>query len=92
MVAVVAEPVVCVVCREAADERTTSVCHNCGERYHLNERNDTEGKDCGQVWIDEQFLALRFACQRCLSQGQAPHEQPHVRRPRLGKRRYRRRD
>ncbi len=87
-----AEPVVCVVCGEKADERTTSVCHNCGERYHLNERSDTEGKDCGQVWIDEQFLALRFACQRCLSQEEAAPEGQRVRRPPLGRRRYRRRD
>ena len=87
-----AEPVICVVCREEADDRTTSVCHSCGERYHLNERNDSEGKDCGQVWIDEQFLALRFACQRCLSQNEAALERPRARRPRSGKRRYRRRD
>ena len=87
-----AEPVICVVCREEADDRTTSVCHSCGERYHLNERNDSEGKDCGQVWIDEQFLALRFACQRCLSQSEGAPERPRVRRPRSGKRRYRRRD
>lgn len=87
-----AEAVFCVVCREEADDRTTSVCHSCGERYHLNERNDTEGKDCGQVWIDEQFLALRFACQRCLSQKEPAPEQSGVRRARTGKRRYRRRD
>ncbi len=87
-----AEAVVCVVCREEADDRTTSVCHSCGERYHLNERNDTEGKDCGQVWIDEQFLALRFGCQRCLSQNELAPGQPRVRRPRTGERRYRRRD
>ena len=87
-----AELVVCIVCREEADERTTSVCHGCGERYHLNERSDTEGKDCGQVWIDEQYLALRFACQRCLSQAEAAPERPRVRRARTGRRRYRRRD
>lgn len=87
-----AEPVICVVCREEADERTTSVCHSCDERYHLNERNDTDGKDCGQVWIDEQFLALRFACQRCLNQDEAVPKESRVRSPRPGKRRYRRRD
>ena len=86
------EVVVCVVCREEAEAGTTSVCHSCGERYHLNERNDTEGKDCGHVWIDEQFLALRFACQRCLNQGESAPEQSRAKRPPGGKRRYRRRD
>jgi hypothetical protein len=88
----VTDSVICVVCREDADERTTSVCHSCGERYHLNERNDNEGKDCGQVWIDEQFLALRFGCQRCLGQEDAAPEPSRVRRPRTAKRRYVRRD
>ena len=41
-------------------------CNWCNSRYHLNQRNDIEGKDCGQVWIDEQYMALQFACDRCL--------------------------
>jgi hypothetical protein len=84
----------CTVCGEQAREGApTSSCYSCGEMFHLNERNDTDGKDCGTVWIDEQFLALRFACQHCLDRDQqAERPKPQVRRPRVGQRRYRRRD
>lgn len=82
----------CVVCGEAVDDRDSSVCNCCGERYHLNQRNDRPGKDCGAVWINEQYLALQFACQRCLGAGgSAPPPKPRILRPRLGRRRYRRR-
>jgi hypothetical protein len=48
-------------------------CNWCDGRYHLNQRNDIEGKDCGAVWIDEQYLALQFACSNCLAaNGLAP--------------------
>ncbi len=83
----------CTVCGEMALAGSASVCHICGEPFHLNERNNTEGKDCGSVWIDEQYQALRFACQRCLDQGrQTQKPEPRVREPRVGPRRYRRRD
>ena len=87
------EPIVCTVCNELGDEKSTSVCHSCGEPFHLNPRNDAPGKDCGAVWINEQFLSLEFACQRCLDQDQPPPPKPSpaVLRPRAGKRRYRRR-
>ena len=82
----------CVVCGEAADESTSSVCNACGERFHLNQRNDTPGQDCGAVWINEQYLALEFACRRCLdADGPSPPPKPRIRRPRLGPRRYRKR-
>ena len=86
------ETLSCVVCGEEMDEQTSSVCHSCGNRFHLNQRNDTEGKDCGNVWINEQFLALEFACQRCLA-GDEPQSapKPRVLRPRAGRRRYRKR-
>ncbi len=82
----------CIVCGELASEGSSSICHSCGKRYHLNERNDTAGKDCGAVWIDEQYLALRFACQRCLDAEAPKPDPPRARRPRIGQRRYRRRD
>ena len=84
---------VCTVCGEPAPAGSASVCHSCDEPFHLNERNDTDGKDCGAVWIDEQYQALRFGCQRCLDQGQEIRKpEPRVRVPRVGPRRYRRRD
>ena len=41
-------------------------CNWCDSRYHLNQRNDIVARDCGEVWIDEQYLALQFACNTCL--------------------------
>ena len=57
----------CSVCREPAQAAMTAECNWCNARYHLNQRNDVEGKDCGQVWVDEQYLALQFACNTCLT-------------------------
>ena len=85
-----AEAATCVVCKEPVDESNSSVCNSCGNRFHLNQRNDEPGKDCGAVWINEQYLALEFACQRCLDDA-APPPQPRILKPRLGRRRYRRR-
>lgn len=50
----------------ATAEAACTVCGGCDRRFHLNLRNDVEGKDCGDVWIDEQYLSLRFACFDCL--------------------------
>jgi DNA-directed RNA polymerase subunit RPC12/RpoP len=57
---------VCVVCGEPVEARMSADCNWCNGRYHLNQRNDIEAKDCGQVWIDEQYMALQFACDNCL--------------------------
>jgi hypothetical protein len=85
----------CIVCEEPVDERTSSVCSSCGERFHLNQRNDQDGKDCGEVWINDQYLALEFACRRCLDVPAEPPAQkqprPRILHPRVGRRRYRRR-
>jgi hypothetical protein len=89
------ETVVCAVCGEPAALAMTAECNWCDRRYHLNQRNDVEGKDCGQVWIDEQHLALQFACNDCLAaQGMAadakkPPARREVQVP--GRRRYRKR-
>lgn len=58
---------VCNVCGGQAAAITTAECNWCDGRFHLNQRNDVEAKDCGQVWIDEQYLALQFACNACLA-------------------------
>ena len=88
-----AEGMTCTVCNEEVDEKTSSVCNSCGERFHLNPRNDRPGKDCGTVWINEQYLALEFACQRCVDRDPAPPPAPEARviRPRTERRRYRKR-
>ena len=56
----------CIVCAEALTETSEAICGACGKLYHLNQRSDLPGKDCGQVWINEEHLALEFACNRCL--------------------------
>lgn len=83
---------VCVVCAGDVEAHLSAECNWCDGRYHLNPRNDVEGKDCGRVWIDEQYLALQYACDNCLATADAVKGDQH--RPiALGsrRRRYRRR-
>ena len=67
-------PTTCDICGEPADAANSAVCNTCSLRFHLRLRNDAEGKDCGEVWINEQFLALEFACFTCLGQDASPAE------------------
>ena len=87
------EQVVCTVCGEPGDGKTASICNVCGSPFHLNQRNDVEGKDCGAVWINEQYLGLEYACQPCLDgeDSSTAEVKRRVLRPRIGRRRYRRR-
>ena len=82
-------PEPCAVCGERMPLALSAECNWCDRRYHLNQRNDLEAKDCGQVWIDEQFLALQFACNNCLSGETRP--EPNRGTEAL-RRRYRRRE
>jgi hypothetical protein len=84
----------CAVCGGVMAPAQSAECNWCDARYHLNQRNDVEGKDCGQVWIDEQFLALQFACNNCLAADQALPAPPVAREIRVTgqRRRYRRRE
>jgi hypothetical protein len=89
----------CVVCGTPVPAAMSAECNWCDGRYHLNQRNDVEEKDCGAVWIDEQYLALQFACQNCLSGPAADSrgtptpkpERMRVRLPGQRSRRYKRR-
>ncbi len=90
-----AAALICVVCRKPVSLAMSAECNWCTGRYHLNQRNDVEAQDCGQVWVDEQFLALQFACNTCLS-GASPAD-PARKAPRevpapSARRRYRRRE
>lgn len=67
---------ICAVCGQPADARASADCNWCNRRYHLNQRNDVEAKDCGQVWIDEQYMALQFACNDCLAEAGASDGTP----------------
>ncbi len=64
--------VTCAVCGEPAAEPASALCGECDRPFHLNQRNDVIGKDCGEVWVDEQFLSLRFACFTCLRPDERP--------------------
>ncbi len=57
---------ICTVCSGSADETNASDCYSCGALFHLNQRNDVPGKDCGDVWVSDESLALEFACRTCL--------------------------
>ncbi len=65
-------PPACRVCGDPADAGNSAVCNNCGNRFHLRLRHDVEGRDCGDVWINEQYLSLEFACFTCLGRGASP--------------------
>ncbi len=72
------EPVTCHVCGEPAGESDSAVCNSCERRFHLRLRNDADGKDCGEVWINEQYLSLEFACLACLRGEAAAAPEPPV--------------
>jgi hypothetical protein len=90
-----AEEFTCVVCGEPVAAAMSAECNWCDGRYHLNQRNDVEAKDCGQVWIDEQYMALQFACDNCLkgdvASKKAPDRATSPRPASTRPRRYRRR-
>lgn len=57
----------CSVCGLVIAPHMEALCNSCGLPYHLNQRNDLPGEDCGQVWINDEFLSLEFACNTCLA-------------------------
>ncbi len=68
----------CHICGDPASEADSALCMQCDERFHLRLRNDSDGKDCGNVWVNEEYLSLEFACLNCLGirpEG-APSEPP----------------
>lgn len=56
----------CFVCTEPLTPTSFATCDVCGHEYHLNQRSDMDGKDCGLVWINEEHLGLEFSCNTCL--------------------------
>ena len=57
----------CVVCADPVVDDASALCNNCGKRFHLILTNDGVGKDCGAVWLNEDFMALEFGCHNCLA-------------------------
>lgn len=56
----------CQVCSDPTTEHCFAVCNRCAGAFHLALRQDIPAKDCGQVWISEEYMALEFACNACL--------------------------
>ncbi len=57
----------CHICHDPLTEDNSILCNQCHRPFHLRLRNDdTTAKDCGDVWIDENYLSLEFACNACL--------------------------
>ena len=65
-----ADEATCSVCNEPVEASTSALCSQCGEPYHLVLTNAGEGKNCGEVWLSEEFLALQFGCEGCLTEAQ----------------------
>ncbi len=55
----------CSICTEPVERHTESYCNACGRLFHLNQREDLPGKDCGSVSLSETHLALVFMCNAC---------------------------
>ena len=56
----------CAVCDEPLRSDAQADCYSCGRFFHLGLTADSDVADCGQVWIDDEVLALQFACNRCI--------------------------
>lgn len=74
-------PPTCVVCAEIVLAPFEAWCMRCGLAFHLQQRVDIPGKDCGDVWIDEDSLGLDFACLTCIERDAAENEPPPVVEP-----------
>jgi hypothetical protein len=58
---------------------TLTHCNNCDRPFHLRQRADEDGRECGEVWINEQYLTLEYACDVCLGKaGEPGAEEPPV--------------
>ena len=58
----------CSICAEPVEPHTESYCNRCGRLFHLNQREDLPGRDCGTVSLSEAHLALVFMCGECLEE------------------------
>ena len=64
----------CRVCGDPVDETNSANCMSCDQPFHLQLRIDSEGKDCGNVWLSDPYQALAFGCFICL--GEEDNEPP----------------
>ena len=62
----------CSICADPVEPHTESYCNACGRLFHLNQREDLPGRDCGTVSLSEAHLALVFMCNACLAEPAEP--------------------
>lgn len=64
----------CAVCARPLCPDAQADCYSCGQYFHLGLTANSDVEDCGQVWLDDEVLALQFACNSCLEaqSGAAP--------------------
>jgi hypothetical protein len=68
---------VCAICGGPLTADAYVACNQCDRPFHLRLRNDDDqGKDCGDVWINEVYLSLEFACFECLGVAPAAADAP----------------
>ena len=68
----------CTVCAAPVESGASAICSECAEPFHLVLTNDAAGKNCGEVWLNEEFLALEFGCARCLAVARGTPPPPPV--------------
>ena len=56
----------CAVCGRPLRPDAQADCYSCGQYFHLGLTANSDVEDCGQVWLDDEVLALQFACNSCL--------------------------
>ena len=66
----------CVVCAAPLQSDAQADCYRCGGYFHLALTTNSTVEDCGQVWLDDEVMALQFACNGCLDENGAAGEQP----------------
>jgi hypothetical protein len=65
-------PEPCHVCGDPLDRRAAALCDSCHRPFHLRLQQDSDDRECGEVWVDDQFLKLQHACHVCLGRRHQP--------------------
>ena len=74
----------CAVCGGPLTRNASADCYMCGQLFHLGLTTDSVVDDCGQVWLDDEVMALQFACNSCLeaqrleAEGPGPEPEPEA--------------
>lgn len=64
----------CRVCGLPLAGRGVALCHSCHQPFHLAAEEASSDSDCGEVWVNDRYLTLEFACDVCLRKAPASGE------------------